>query len=79
VLQHEGIASMLVGADTPAQFDSALAALDTKFDADELHELERNYTPCDLINDYTAGKRIARDARAPQGVFADASDLGKAA
>ena len=68
---------MLVGADTPAQFDSALAALDTKLDADELYELERNYTPCDLINDYTAGKRIARDARPAQGVFAD--NLEKAA
>ena len=62
-------ASMLVGADTPAQFDSALAALDTKFDADELHEHERNYTPCDLINDYTAGRRVAREPRAAQGTF----------
>jgi hypothetical protein len=40
-----------------------LAALETKLDADELHELERNYTPCDVINDYTAGKRILRSAR----------------
>ena len=31
--------------------------------AEELHELERNYTPCDVINDYTAGKRILRSAR----------------
>ena len=54
---------MLVGADTTAQFDSALAALDTQLDADELYELERNYTPCDVINDYTAGKRILRSAR----------------
>jgi aryl-alcohol dehydrogenase-like predicted oxidoreductase len=80
VLQREGISSMLVGADTPAQFDSALAALGTKLEAEELHELERNYTPCDLINDYTAGKRIAREARAAQGTFADvASNLDKAA
>jgi aryl-alcohol dehydrogenase-like predicted oxidoreductase len=80
VLQREGISSMLVGADTPAQFDSALAALGTKLEAEELHELERNYTPCDLINDYTAGKRIAREARAAQGAFADvASNLDKAA
>jgi len=71
VLSRPGIASMLVGADSAAQFDSALAALDTRFDADELHELERNYTPCDLINDYTAGRRIAREARAAQGVFDD--------
>ncbi|HLX00651.1 MAG TPA: aldo/keto reductase, partial [Trinickia sp.] len=77
VLNQHSVSSMLVGADTPAQFDSALAALDTKLDADELYELERNYTPCDLINDYTAGKRIARDARPAQGVFAD--NLEKAA
>ena len=74
VLNHGGVSSMLVGADTPAQFDSALAALDTKLSADELFELERNYTPCDLINDYTAGKRIAREPRAAQGVFAPTLD-----
>ena len=66
VLQNSGVASMLVGADSPAQFDSALAALGTQLDADELYELERNYTPCDLINDYTAGRRIARAPRAPR-------------
>ncbi len=69
VLQREGVASMLVGADSPGQFDSALAALDTHLDAEELHELDRNYTPCDVINDYTAGRRIAREARSPQGQF----------
>ncbi|AQH03750.1 alcohol dehydrogenase (plasmid) [Burkholderia sp. KK1] len=69
VLSRPGISSMLVGADSAAQFDSALAALDTKLDDEELHELDRNYTPCDLINDYTAGRRIAREARAAQGVF----------
>jgi 1-deoxyxylulose-5-phosphate synthase len=72
VLQNSGVASMLVGADSPAQFDSALAALGTQLDADELHELERNYTPCDLINDYTAGRRIARAPRAPRGTFGHA-------
>ena len=55
----------------------ALAALGTKLDADELFELERNYTPCDLINDYTAGKRIAREARLAQGTFVE--QLEKAA
>jgi hypothetical protein len=77
VLNHGGVASMLVGADTPAQFDSALAALGTKLSADELFELERNYTPCDLINDYTAGKRVAREARLAQGTFVE--NLEKAA
>ncbi|MDP5009323.1 MAG: aldo/keto reductase [Glaciimonas sp.] len=70
VVNHSGISCMLVGADTPAQFDSALAALETKLDADELYELERNYTPCDVINDYTAGKRITRFARPAKAAFA---------
>jgi aryl-alcohol dehydrogenase-like predicted oxidoreductase len=74
VLSRPRVASMLVGADTPAQFDSALAALGTTLTDDELHELERNYTPCDLINDYTAGKRIAREARAAQGAFLQTLD-----
>jgi aryl-alcohol dehydrogenase-like predicted oxidoreductase len=69
VLQRDGVASMLVGADSPAQFDSALSALGTHLDGDELYELERNYTPCDVINDYTAGSRTARESRAPQGDF----------
>jgi aryl-alcohol dehydrogenase-like predicted oxidoreductase len=71
VLNHPGVSSMLVGADSAAQFNSALAALDTKLDAEDQYELDRNYTPCDLINDYTAGKRIAREARPALGVFAN--------
>jgi 1-deoxyxylulose-5-phosphate synthase len=42
-----------------------------------LYELERNYTPCDLINDYTAGKRIARESRPARNEFAQGK--GKAA
>ncbi|MGH8782128.1 aldo/keto reductase [Paraburkholderia sp.] len=63
VLGKKGITSMLVGADSVEQFDGALAALDTHLTADELYELERNYTPCDVINDYVA-TRIPRVARA---------------
>ncbi|OTG87049.1 alcohol dehydrogenase [Acinetobacter sp. ANC 4558] len=63
VLNKPEISSMLVGADTKEQFDSALHALNITLSDDELFELERNYTPCDLINDYTAGKRIPRVAR----------------
>lgn len=69
VLNHPGVDCMLVGADSIEQFDSALAALDTRLDADELYELERNYTPCDLINDYTAGTRIARVPRPAGAAF----------
>lgn len=63
VLNKPEVSSMLVGADSKAQFDSALQALNMTLSNDEIFELERNYTPCDLINDYTAGKRIPRDAR----------------
>lgn len=70
VLSRPGIDSMLVGADSVDQFNSALHALGTKLSEEELFELERNYTPCDLINDYTAGRRIAREARPAQGAFA---------
>jgi 1-deoxyxylulose-5-phosphate synthase len=69
VLSRRHIDCMLVGADSAVQFDSALAALNMRFDEDELHELERNYTPCDLINDYTAGCRIAREPGAASGKF----------
>ena len=72
VLQHAGVDCMLVGADSTAQFDSALNALTMKLSEDELHELTRNYTPCDVINDYTADTRIPRVCRPAQGVFAEA-------
>jgi 1-deoxyxylulose-5-phosphate synthase len=65
VLGRPGVSSMLVGADTVAQFESALAALETQLDADELYELERNYTPCDVINDYVSA-RIPRVPRPPR-------------
>lgn len=61
---------MLVGADTIEQINSAVTALKISLNAEECFELERNYTPCDVINDYTAGKRIAREARPPSGIFA---------
>lgn len=69
VLNKSEISSMLVGADTTGQFDAAVAALDIKFSEEEVYELERNYTPCDLITDYTVGKRIPRIARAARSVF----------
>jgi 1-deoxyxylulose-5-phosphate synthase len=70
VLGRSHIDCMLVGADNAAQFDSAVAALGMQLDEEELHELARNYTPCDLINDYTAGQRIPREPRPAQGPFA---------
>lgn len=71
VLQRSGVQSMLVGADTVDQFKTAIQALDTQFTEDELYEIDRNYTPCDLINDYTSEKRIPRVAREAKGHFKD--------
>lgn len=61
-LSRAGVSSMLVGADTVEQFDTALAALQTPLNDAELYELERNYTPCDVINDYVT-TRLSRSAR----------------
>lgn len=66
VLAHSGVDVMLVGADKTEQFDTALSALSMSLDSDDIYELERCYTPCDVINDYTAGKRISRDPRPAQ-------------
>lgn len=63
VLNRPGIDVMLVGADTTTQFDSALMALKTQLSEEDLYEIDRCYTPCDIINDYTDGKRIPREAR----------------
>lgn len=71
VLQRPGIHSMLVGADTVDQFKTAIQALNTQFTEDELYEIDRNYTPCDLINDYTSENRIPRVAREAKGCFVD--------
>ncbi len=71
VLNKLEVSSMLVGADTVAQFNSAVAAVEMKLTVEEIYELERNYTPCDLINDYTSGKRIPRVARPEKLTFMD--------
>ncbi|WP_217534933.1 aldo/keto reductase [Vibrio metschnikovii] len=70
VLSKPYVSSMLVGADSIEQFDSALSAMDMELTRDELYELERNYTPCDVINDYTVGQRIPREPRPAKGHFA---------
>ncbi|RJE88111.1 aldo/keto reductase [Paracoccus onubensis] len=78
VLRKPEISSMLVGADTTAQLDSAIAALETQLDDEEIFEIERNYTPCDPITDYTVGKRIPRDPRPAEGRFATAGTAAMA-
>ncbi|MFC0178875.1 aldo/keto reductase [Thorsellia kenyensis] len=63
VLSRPGVKVMLVGADTTEQFNSSLNALTLQLTEDDFYELDRVYTPCDVINDYTEGKRIAREPR----------------
>lgn len=69
VLSKPYISSMLVGADSPAQFDSAFAALEMQLSDDEIYELERNYTPRDVINDYNPDSRIPREPREAKAPF----------
>ena len=53
------------------QFDSALSALAMDpLTPEEIYEIERNYTPCDHINDYNADSRIPREARHAKSPFA---------
>ena len=69
VVRHPAVSSMLAGADTIEQLQLAIDTLKIELNTEDLHELTRNYTPCDLINDYTAGKRISRVARPAEGVY----------
>ena len=69
VLQHKEIDVMLVGADTAEQFDSAVAASEMVLTPEEMYEIDRNYTPCDPITDYTYETRIPREARPAKAPF----------
>lgn len=71
VANHDAVSSMLVGVDTVEQLENAISALSFELNTDDLYELTRNYTPCDLINDYTAGKRTPRVYRAAEGIYKD--------
>jgi aryl-alcohol dehydrogenase-like predicted oxidoreductase len=57
-----GVTSTLIGVETVAQLDENIATLDLKLSPEELHEIDRWYTPCDVINDYNT-TRIPRVAR----------------
>ncbi len=70
VLQHPNVDVMLAGADTAEQLDTAINGLEMEpFTEAERHELERNYTPRDHINDYNADCRIPREARPAMAPF----------
>ena len=57
-----GVTSTLIGVETVAQLDENIATLDMQLTPQELHEIDRWYTPCDVINDYHTA-RIPRVAR----------------
>lgn len=62
VANRPGVTSTLVGVETVAQLDENIAALDIQLTDAELAEIDRWYTPCDVINDHHA-QRILRTPR----------------
>ncbi|WP_237724692.1 hypothetical protein [Deinococcus alpinitundrae] len=56
--------STLVGVETAAQLDEQIAALDLQLTPAEELELNRLYTPSDVINDHNVN-RIPRMVRPP--------------
>jgi 1-deoxyxylulose-5-phosphate synthase len=62
VLNRPGVTSSLFAVDNVAQMDEQIAALELRLTETELLEIDRQYTPCDVINDYHIN-RIPRSAR----------------
>ena len=62
VSSRPGVTSTLIGVETIAQLDENIAALDIQLTEAELAEIDRWYTPCDVINDYNT-RRILRTPR----------------
>ncbi len=62
VLNRPGVTSSLFAVDNVAQMDEQIAALELKLTEAELLEIDRQYTPCDVINDHHVN-RIPRNAR----------------
>ena len=62
VMARKGVASTLIGVETVDQLNANIAALDVQLSPEELFTIDRQYTPCDVINDYVEN-RITRVAR----------------
>jgi aryl-alcohol dehydrogenase-like predicted oxidoreductase len=62
VNSRPGVTSTLIGVENIEQLDQNIAALQIVLSPDELAEINRLYTPCDVINDYNVD-RIPRQAR----------------
>ncbi len=63
VAARAGVTSTLIGVETTAQLDENISALDIQLTAEEQHEIDRWYTPCDVINDHNNDRRIPRQPR----------------
>lgn len=62
VLARKGVTSTLIGVENSEQLDLNIAALDIQMTEEEMYEIDRQYTPCDVINDYVEN-RITRTPR----------------
>jgi 1-deoxyxylulose-5-phosphate synthase len=62
VINHPGVTSSLFAVDNVAQMDEQIATLELKLTEAELLEIDRQYTPCDVINDHHIN-RIPRSSR----------------
>lgn len=62
VMSRPGVTSTLIGVESIGQLDENIAALDIQLTGDEIAEIDRWYTPCDVINDYNT-HRILRTPR----------------
>jgi aryl-alcohol dehydrogenase-like predicted oxidoreductase len=61
-MSRPGVTSTLIGVENIAQLDESIAAMSLSLTAQELYDIDRHYTPCDVINDHRAD-RIPRFAR----------------
>lgn len=64
-MSRPGVTSTLIGVETVAQLDESIAAASLRLGDDDWYEIDRHYTPCDVINDHRP-ERIARTARPPR-------------
>ena len=62
VLNRPGVSSTLFAVENIAQLDEQIAALNLKLTPEELSSIDRQYTPCDVINDHHS-QRIPRHVR----------------
>jgi 1-deoxyxylulose-5-phosphate synthase len=63
VMNRPGVSSTLFAVESVAQMDEQIAALGMRLTPEEWLEIDRQYTPCDVINDHHP-QRIPRTPRA---------------